>query len=109
MRGMVYHGKNRLENWFIDQASTQPVTNFVRSSVVRKFVPPRSISMINSSDNLTSEDDSFDDTETIWRQVGSGFVRTGIAILMVPDPLPVVDEVLGAAFIAVGASILIFA
>ncbi len=110
MRGMVYHGQNRLEHWLIDQASSQPVTSFVRSSIVSEFVPSRSISMIDTSGRaMTSEDDSFDETETVWRQVGSGFVRTGISILLVPDPLPVVDEVIGAAFIAIGASILIFA
>lgn len=35
--------------------------------------------------------------------VGQAMVRTGVAILMVPDPLPLVDEVVGGALVVGGA------
>lgn len=35
--------------------------------------------------------------------VGQAMVRTGAAILMVPDPLPLVDEVVGGALVVGGA------
>ena len=37
--------------------------------------------------------------------VGQAMVRTGVAILMVPDPLPLIDEVVAGALVA-GGSIL---
>lgn len=33
------------------------------------------------------------------RMIGSAMIRTGVAILMVPDPLPIIDEVGGAALV----------
>jgi len=33
------------------------------------------------------------------RMIGSVMIRTGVAILMVPDPLPIIDEVGGAALV----------
>ena len=39
------------------------------------------------------------DTESA---IGSGLVRAGFAILAVPDPLPVVDELVGAGLITLG-------
>ncbi len=37
--------------------------------------------------------------------VGQAMVRTGIAILMVPDPLPLIDEVVAGVLVAGGAAI----
>lgn len=37
--------------------------------------------------------------------VGQAMVRTGVAILMVPDPLPLIDEVVAGAMV-VGGSIM---
>jgi hypothetical protein len=41
------------------------------------------------------------------QMVGQAMVRTGAAILMVPDPLPLVDEVVGGALV-VGGAVLTF-
>ena len=41
------------------------------------------------------------------RILGQSMVRTGVAILMVPDPLPLVDEVVGGALV-VGGAVLTF-
>jgi len=35
----------------------------------------------------------------VRRMIGSAMIRTGVAILMVPDPIPVIDEVVGAGLI----------
>lgn len=48
----------------------------------------------------TQSDNSF------WEMFGMGMVRTGVAILSVPDPLPFIDEVVGIGLVAVGATII---
>lgn len=40
------------------------------------------------------------------RMLGQAMIRTGIAILAVPDPIPFVDEMVGVALIGGGATIL---
>lgn len=40
--------------------------------------------------------------------VGGGMIRAGVAILMVPDPLPLVDEIAGIALIAGGAGLVYY-
>jgi len=37
--------------------------------------------------------------DPVRRMIGSAMIRTGVAILMVPDPIPVIDEVVGAGLI----------
>ncbi len=108
----IYYGHNRLENWYIDQLGS--VADFTRSLVAREIADvPETIQelMVPELRSLPSEDSSeedFDDTSTIWRMVGSGMVRTGVAILLVPDPLPLVDEIIGVGLIAVGTTIIAF-
>ena len=43
------------------------------------------------------------------RKLGSAMVRWGAAGLAVPDPLPIVDEVLFSAVVAVGAGLYVHA
>ncbi len=38
--------------------------------------------------------------------LGSAMIRTGIAILIVPDPIPLIDEVVGAGLIYGGAYVM---
>jgi hypothetical protein len=40
--------------------------------------------------------------DSLRRMIGQAAVRTGIAILAVPDPLPFVDEVAGITLVAGG-------
>jgi len=40
--------------------------------------------------------------------VGGGMIRAGVAILMVPDPLPLVDEIAAVALIAGGAGLVYY-
>lgn len=40
--------------------------------------------------------------------IGGGMIRAGIAILMVPDPLPLVDEIAGVVLIAGGAGLVYY-
>jgi len=40
--------------------------------------------------------------------IGGGMIRAGVAILMVPDPLPLVDEIAGLALIAGGAGLVYY-
>jgi len=52
------------------------------------------------SETTTQEKDS------LWQKIGMGMVRTGVAILSVPDPLPFIDEGIGIGLVAGGATIL---
>jgi len=40
--------------------------------------------------------------------VGGAMIRTGVAILMVPDPLPLVDEIAAVVLIAGGAGLVYY-
>jgi len=40
--------------------------------------------------------------------VGGGMIRAGVAILMVPDPLPLVDEIAAVVLIAGGAALVYY-
>ena len=40
--------------------------------------------------------------------IGGGMVRAGVAILMVPDPLPLVDEIAGIVLITGGAGLVAY-
>lgn len=42
------------------------------------------------------------------RMFGGGMIRAGIAILWVPDPIPLVDEVVGAALIGAGSGLIMY-
>ena len=57
-----------------------------------------------SSEETISED--FDGHRYFWRRVGANMVRTGVAILLVPDPIPLVDEIIGVGLIVVGGTII---
>jgi hypothetical protein len=41
----------------------------------------------------------------MMKMIGTGMIRTGVAILMVPDPLPLVDEIVAVALIGGGATL----
>ena len=108
----IYYGHNRLENWIIDSQSS--VTDFTKSLVAHEIADvPQSIQELMvpelrsvRTSGFSSETDG--DKSNIWRMVGSGMVRTGVAILLVPDPIPLVDEIVGVGLIAVGSTIIAF-
>ena len=49
-----------------------------------------------------------EDSDPFVSILGQGMIRTGIAILMVPDPVPFVDEIFAAALIGVGAGLVVY-
>ena len=51
---------------------------------------------------------SVEDSDPFVSILGQGMIRTGIAILMVPDPVPFVDEIFAAALIGVGAGLVVY-
>ncbi len=109
---MIYYGPNRLENWYIDQLGS--VADFTRSLVAHEIADvPSSIQelMVPELRSLSAEEtssDDYDDTSTVGRMVGSNMVRAGVAILLVPDPIPLVDEIVGVGLIALGSTIIAF-
>ena len=58
-----------------------------------------------SSMPQTSSVASVSDDDPFRSILGQGMIRTGVAILMVPDPVPFADEIVGAALIGVGAAL----
>jgi hypothetical protein len=44
-------------------------------------------------------------SDPMMKMIGTGMIRTGVAILMVPDPLPLVDEIVAVALIGGGATL----
>ena len=109
---MIYYGHNRLENWYIDQLGS--VTDFTRSLVAHEIANvPQTIQelMVPELRSLSAEEtssDDYDDTSTVGRMVGANMVRAGVTILLVPDPIPLVDEIVGVGLIAVGSTIIAF-
>ncbi len=57
------------------------------------------------SSSKPSGNDEYKDMAGIF---GGGMIRAGIAILWVPDPLPFVDEVIGAALIGAGTGLVMY-
>ena len=106
----IYYGQNRLENWYIDQLGS--VADYTRSLVANELADvPETIQelMVPELRSVRSKESSSEadnDKSTIWRMVGSGMVRAGVAILLVPDPIPLVDEIIGVGLIVVGGTII---
>ena len=63
---------------------------------------PRVISSVPSSNPQVSSVVAGDQLSA-QKLVGQAMVRTGAAILIVPDPLPLVDELVGGALVVGGA------
>jgi hypothetical protein len=105
---MIYTGVNRLENWLIDSLDNQPaVTNFVRTTLVEELTAvPNSIVEMMVPELSASEEIYVSGDVNYRRAVGTAMVRAGVTILLVPDPIPVVDEVVGFGLV-IGGSIII--
>ena len=108
---MIYYGYNRLENWLIDQC-TKPL-DIVRHMLEPEMADvPQSIQdvMVPELSARRSESGSFEEIDApefnAWHTIGTSLVRAGTAILLVPDPLPVVDEVIGFSLIVGGVLII---
>ena len=102
----IYTGVNRLENWLIDQSYStfvQTKSLGVMSNVRSTKLPEETAFADEVFVSSESSVQSNDPTRSI---IGSNMVRVGIAILMVPDPVPVIDEIVGAGLIAIGATLL---
>jgi len=113
MNYKIYTGDNRLENWMIDK---NRVSNFWANVVEMED----RYAYYEARDELSVESitEEVDFADAVFvssgsnpelsprRMVGAAMVRTGVAILMVPDPVPFVDELVGAAFIGIGGALL---
>jgi len=49
------------------------------------------------------------ESKAFAKMIGSGMIRAGVAILLVPDPLPFVDEIVGGLLIGGGAVMVYYA
>lgn len=63
-------------------------------------------SMSITSPSLAGKSNS--ERKDLARMFGGGMIRAGIAILWVPDPIPLVDEVIGAALIGAGSGLIMY-
>ncbi len=106
---MIYYGYNRLENWLIDQRAKpldfvrhmlEPELADVPESIQELMVPELSVS------KSVSEETTSSDEFNAWRAIGTGMVRAGTTILLVPDPIPLVDEIVGVSLVIGGLTII---
>ena len=65
-------------------------------------------SMPQTSSVSSSKASGDDEYKDMARMFGGGMIRAGIAILWVPDPIPFVDEVIGAALIGAGTGLIMY-
>ena len=107
---MIYYGYNRLENWLIDQRSKpldivrhmlEPEIADVPRSIQEVMVPE--LSAVRSKSESSEEDIQAEFNS--WRAIGTGMVRAGTTILLVPDPIPLVDEIVGFSLVVGGLTI----
>jgi hypothetical protein len=84
------------------RAPPSTVSSFIRESSSSGHVAPNGR---RSEDSPKASEKSFT-TKVVRQSFGTGMVRTGLAILAVPDPLPFIDEAIGAVLV-VGGSLLI--
>ena len=65
-------------------------------------------SSMPQTSSSSSSKNIFNDKKMMARFLGAGMVRTGVTVLMVPDPLPFVDEVIAAALIGAGTGLVMY-
>jgi hypothetical protein len=99
----IYYGRNRLENWLID---LQGITTYSSpgvsyGSIKTRATKQRTKQTVENTSQSVVETISQPDFNT-RRVVGANMVRAGVTILMVPDPIPLVDEIIAFGLIGVG-------
>lgn len=98
----IYYGRNRLENWFTDLQQSEVFYGTIRATntTTKQRTKQRTKTSQNIEQKTIAESVvSFDQSRY---NIGAAMVRTGAIVLLVPDPLPVVDEVLAIGLIYVG-------
>ena len=102
MNYKIYTGHNRLENWFTDLGRPEIYYGTIKAPS-RKENTRRTRS--SSSEIIEQETvaESVVSRNHARYAVGSALVRTGAIVMLVPDPLPVVDEVIAIGMIYLGA------
>jgi len=102
MNYKIYRGHNRLENWFSELSSPEVFYGSIKATnqVTKQATKQRT----KTSQNI--EQESIAESVVSFNQsrynIGAAMVRTGTVVLLVPDPIPVVDEVLAIGLIYAG-------
>lgn len=98
----IYTGHNRLENWFKQLGTPEIYYGSIKApSRIQTSRRTRS-----SSSEVTGQEtvaESVVSRDHVRYAIGSALLRTGAIVMLVPDPLPVVDEVIAISMMYVGA------
>ncbi len=95
----IYYGRNRLENWFSELE--RPEVFYGSISFTKQATKQATKQSISTAPQNVAE--TLSQPEFNYRRVvGANMVRAGVTILMVPDPIPLVDEIVGFGLIAIG-------
>lgn len=86
----IYYGRNRLENWFSELSIPEVFYGSIKATKQRSKQRTK-ISQNTQQESIAESVVSFNQSRY---NIGSAMVRTGSIVLLVPDPIPVVDEVL---------------
>ena len=94
----IYYGRNRLENWFSELSIPEVFYGSIKATKQRSKQRTK-ISQNTQQESIAESVVSFNQSRY---NIGSAMVRTGSIVLLVPDPIPVVDEVLAIGLIYAG-------
>ena len=98
----IYYGRNRLENWFSELERPEVFYGSIRATTTttkQRTKQRTQNSQITQQETVSQSVVSFNQSRY---NIGAAMVRTGSIVLLVPDPLPVVDEVLAIGMIYLG-------
>jgi len=81
-------------------------------SLFRGAPTARGVAQVQGQRNLKEAGGRKGDRTSVRKEgaklVGGGMIRAGVAILMVPDPLPLVDEIAAVVLIGAGAALVYY-
>lgn len=95
----IYTGHNRLENWFKQLGTPEIYYGSIKAPSRKqrtRYSSSESIEQETVAESVVSRDHA-------RYAIGSALLRTGAIVMLVPDPLPVVDEVIAISMMYVGA------
>jgi len=99
----IYYGRNRLENWFSELEQPEVFYGSIRATTT---TTTKQATKQRTQNSQIIEQETVPESVVSFNEprynIGAAMVRTGSIVLLVPDPLPVVDEVLAIGMIYLG-------
>jgi hypothetical protein len=99
----IYYGRNRLENWFSELKRPEVFYGTIKATkqaTKQRTKTSQNIEQVTVTESVVSFNQS-------RYNIGTAMVRTGSIVLLVPDPIPVIDEVLAIGLIYAGGYLMV--